>query len=137
MAESDAATPLEDPLEAPINPEHRENDEKTLKESIEDLLKMSEEEIEPMAPPEEIEGENVVFKYAKKIGYKLYRVMYATGGFFSDLFGITRPRYEYALIEYERRRQEEAERERELAGDINNDEDEGEKLPDSPETTET
>lgn len=63
------------------------------------------------------ENEKPALRVLKKIGKGIYNVLYATGGFFSELFGITTPRYAYALREYERMQRLEREREMEANGE--------------------
>ena len=58
----------------------------------------------------EIKGQTLggmVWNSLSYIGGGIYSVLYETGGFFADFFGITRPRYEYALRDhYENQREE-------------------------------
>ena len=67
------------------------------------------------------ENEKPALRVLKKIGKGIYNVLYATGGFFSELFGITTPRYAYALREYERMQR--LEREREMEANSENEKD--------------
>ena len=72
---------------------------------------------------EEPKQENKALTVLKNMGRGIYNGLYAAGGFFSELFGITTPRYAYALREYERRQERirQQEREREAAADAMND----------------
>jgi hypothetical protein len=68
----------------------------------------------PDAPPQSF----FLWRWAKAAGIGIYNVMYATGGFLSELFGITRPRYAWVLREYEERQRRLREQEIEAANDV-------------------
>lgn len=51
-------------------------------------------------------NENILWRGTKYIAHGIYKVAYNMGGFLSDLFGITTPRYGYYLrLHYEMERQ--------------------------------
>lgn len=55
--------------------------------------------------------ENQLVKFGKWLGSSIYNILYETGGFFADLFGITTPKYGYIIREYEARQREAREQE--------------------------
>ena len=71
--------------------------------------------------PEAPQG-NRVLSFFKRVAYTIYRGMYCTGGFLADLFGITTPRYDYVIREYEQRMREQREADR-IAGGVGTQED--------------
>lgn len=70
---------------------------------------------------EESQSQNSFVRFMKSAGNAVYNAMYNAGGFLADLFGITTPRYAYAIHEYEkyqeRLRQRQLERENEANGE--------------------
>jgi len=76
---------------------------------------------QPEVVPEEKKPEEeagFLWKAASFIGNGIYTVLYETGGFLADFFGITRPRYEYALREYYERQREAELQERMKNGEL-------------------
>lgn len=68
--------------------------------------------------PDDTSGGNTVWAWTKKIGYGIYMMAYYAGEFLADLFGITRPRFEWALNEYYEREKQRALAERMAAGEV-------------------
>lgn len=90
-----------------------------------------EQQIQPQSDPdqhndqiieEEVpQSQNALVRFMKSAGSAVYNAMYNAGGFLADLFGITTPRYAYAIHEYEkyqeRLRQRQLEKENEANGE--------------------
>ena len=67
---------------------------------------------------EEAPKGNIIWRGVKFVGYGLYKIAYSAGEFLADLFGITRPRYEFALNEYYDRERARILRERMERGEV-------------------
>lgn len=77
-------------------------------------------QLEEQAPEnqEEAPKGNIIWRGVKFVGVGLYHIAYAAGEFLADLFGITRPRYAYALREYEERERRRILQERMERGEV-------------------
>ena len=67
---------------------------------------------------EEAPKGNIIWRSVKFVGVGLYHIAYSAGEFLADLFGITRPRYAYALREYEERERRRILQERMERGEV-------------------
>ena len=63
--------------------------------------------------------QNAFVRCAKSMGVAVYNAMYNAGGFLADLFGITTPRYAYAIHEYEKHQERVRQRQLELESELN------------------
>lgn len=81
------------------------------------IPRMTEEDAAAQREPEAAPTENVIWWATKAVATGIYRVLYSAGGFLSELFGITTPRYAYVLREYDEMQRRQRLREMELAGD--------------------
>ena len=105
--EEGAANPtFEEPVIAPPIPYG-----KAQKEEYSDSYSYEEEE-------EEAPKGNILWRGLKFIGLGIYKAAYYSGEFLADLFGITRPRYEFALNQYYDRERERVMQERMERGEI-------------------
>lgn len=62
--------------------------------------------------------DGALVRWGKWLGRSIYNILYETGGFFSELFGITTPKYGYIVREYEERQRRAREDEIEAANAI-------------------
>lgn len=109
--------PLEDiPQENTDASNNQQNAQSIQPEKAENPTNQANEADGEQEQPEQ--HENVIWHAIKWLGWGIYKVAYHSGEFLADLFGITTPRYQYALTEYYERERQKALREKMEAGEI-------------------